>query len=325
MNYPELRLRRLRKTENLRALIRETHIQTDQLVMPYFVGESTKEKEPIESMPGQFRFSEYELMKELASLEKIGIKHILLFGIPKTKDSQAKEAHRAQGIIQKTVRAIKKEFHSLTVITDVCLCEYMAHGHCGIVNKDEVKNDPTLNILAETALSHAEAGADIVAPSDMMDGRVWAIRSALDESGFEDLPIMSYAAKYASAFYGPFREAADSKPQFGDRKSYQMDPANILEALREVKLDLDEGADIVMVKPASFFLDVIREIKQQFQVPVAAYQVSGEYSMIKFAAAAGAIDEQKAILESLLSIKRAGANIIISYFAKEAAQILNDK
>lgn len=287
--------------------------------MPYFVAEGGKKKDPIVSMPGQFRFSTEGILAELDDLSRVGLRHILLFGIPAKKDSKASEAYRARGIIQRAIRMIKRKFPKITVISDVCLCEYADHGHCGLIKDGEVDNDETLKRLAAAALSHAEAGVDMVAPSDMMDGRVGAIRRALDQKGFEDLPIMSYAAKYASAFYGPFREAAHSAPKFGDRKSYQMDPANREEALREIRMDLDEGADLVMVKPALAYLDVIYAVKSTFHIPVAAYQVSGEYVMIKSAAQKGFVNERSLVLESLLAMKRAGATAILTYFAKEVS------
>ena len=319
MKFPSYRARRLRNEKALRYLVRETHLSADQLIMPYFVEEGLVGKKEISAMPGQFRFSIDALMSELKNLQKSGIRHILLFGIPKKKSELAKSAYDSSGIVQKTIRRIKKEFPSLTIISDVCLCEYMSHGHCGIVKKGKIENDPTLALLAKTAVSHAKAGADIVAPSDMMDGRVQAIRSALDKSGFQMTPILSYAAKYASSFYGPFREAAGSAPKFGDRKSYQMDPANRDEALREIEADIKEGADLIMVKPALSYLDVIAAAKAKFHIPLVAYQVSGEYAMIKLAARAGFMNERALVLESLLSIRRAGATSIITYFAKEAA------
>lgn len=319
MKYPDYRPRRMRRTESLRQLVRETHLSADQLIMPYFVAEGGKKKDPIVSMPGQFRFSTEGILAELDDLSRVGLRHILLFGIPAKKDSKASEAYRARGIIQRAIRMIKRKFPKITVISDVCLCEYADHGHCGLIKDGEVDNDETLKRLAAAALSHAEAGVDMVAPSDMMDGRVGAIRRALDQKGFEDLPIMSYAAKYASAFYGPFREAAHSAPKFGDRKSYQMDPANREEALREIRMDLDEGADLVMVKPALAYLDVIYAVKSTFHIPVAAYQVSGEYVMIKSAAQKGFVNERSLVLESLLAMKRAGATAILTYFAKEVS------
>ena len=309
----------MRATENLRKLVRETTLSLNQLIMPYFLVEGNKVKEEIQSMSGQFRFSMDQFLFELEELEDLNVQHILLFGIPTEKDAKASGAYDSNGVIQRASREIKKRFPKLTIITDVCLCEYMSHGHCGIVEGEQVANDPTLALIAKTALSHAEAGADLVAPSDMMDGRVGAIRKTLDEHGFSHLPILSYAAKYASSFYGPFRDAAGSSPQFGDRKSYQMDPANVNEALREIKLDLEEGADLIMVKPALPYLDVIRAAKEKFNVPIAAFNVSGEYSMVKAAHAAGFLDERKMIPEILTSIRRAGANVILTYHAKEVA------
>ncbi len=320
----DYRPRRMRANEGFRKLIRETTLSLDQLIMPYFLVEGTGIKDEIQSMPGQFRFSIDQFLFELEELEDLGVEHILLFGVPARKDPQATGAYDPNGVIQKAVPEIKKRFPKFTVITDVCLCEYMSHGHCGIVEGEKILNDPTLSLLAKTALSHAEAGADIVAPSDMMDGRIRAIRQKLNESGFSDLPILSYAAKYASAFYGPFRDAADSAPQFGDRKSYQMDPANLEEALREIKLDLEEGADLIMIKPALSYLDVIYAAKKTFQIPVAAYNVSGEYSMVKAAAQMGYFDERKIVLEILNSISRAGANVILSYHVKEVASWMKE-
>lgn len=326
--YPVYRLRRLRQSEALRALVRETHLEVSQLVMPYFVRPGKKLRIPINAMPGNFQLSIDELAKEAANAVESGIKAILLFGIPESKDEIASGAYAEDGIIQQAVRLLKKEFPQLLVITDVCLCEYMSHGHCGIVKKASEKwnidNDSTLKLLAKTALSYAIAGADIVAPSDMMDGRVKAIRQTLDENGFENTPIMSYSAKFASAFYGPFRQAAESAPQFGDRRSYQMDSANALEALREVALDIQEGADIVMVKPALACLDIIHRVKTTFGYPTAAYAVSAEFSMIKAAAEKGWIDEKSVTLESLLAIRRAGADIIITYSAVEVAKWLKN-
>jgi len=305
--------------------MRETYLHTDQLIMPYFVQESLKGKEEISSMPGQFRYSLQALPSELEALIELGIRHVLLFGIPAVKDVRASQAYDPQGIVQQTVEMIKKQFPELTVITDVCLCEYMSHGHCGMVEGEKVLNDETLELLVKTAVSHAKAGADVVAPSDMMDGRVGAIRKALDQNGFKDTALMSYAAKYASAFYGPFREAAHSTPQFGDRQSYQMDPANREEALREVALDIEEGADLVMVKPALAYLDVICDIKKTYHIPLAAYQVSGEYTMIKSAATAGFMDEKRLVMESVLAIRRAGATAILTYFAKDIARWLHEE
>ena len=316
-----IRPRRLRKNETIRNMVAETAVNPDSLVYPMFVVEGERVKEPIPSMPGQFRFSIDEILKELESCVALGLKSILLFGIPSYKDEMASSAYDDDGIVQRAVRSIKTKFPDLYVITDVCLCEYMSHGHCGIVKEDgDVDNDPTLELLAKTALSHAEAGADMVAPSDMMDGRVAAIREKLDEGGYQNLPIMAYSAKFASAYYGPFRDAADSAPHFGNRKSYQMDVRNGREALREVELDIEEGADIVMVKPGLAFLDVLRQTAEMSCVPVAVYNVSGEYSMVKAAAMAGWIDENSIIRENLLAFKRAGADIIITYHAKEALE-----
>lgn len=322
MYFPTSRLRRLRRNENLRRMVRETKISIDDLIYPLFVEHGEGVRKEVESMPGVFRLSLDELVKEAKEIKELGIPAVILFGIPEKKDEAASEAYDEEGIIQKALRALKKEVPELILITDVCLCEYMSHGHCGVVKDGEINNDITLELLAQTAVSHAEAGADMVAPSDMMDGRVAAIRNSLDENGFSHIPIMSYAAKYASSFYGPFREAAESAPQFGDRKSYQMDPPNVLEAMREVALDIEEGADIVMVKPALSYLDVVRRVKEEFGYPTAAYNVSGEYSMVKAAAAKGWIDEKKIVLEILTSIKRAGADLILTYHAKQVAKWL---
>jgi porphobilinogen synthase len=323
MQFPEYRARRLRKNENFRRLIRETSLSVDDLVYPLFVVPGKSVKKPITSMPGQFQLSVDYIAKEAQKTRDLGIPAVLLFGIPAKKDEMATGAFAKDGIIQQAVKRIKNEVPDILVITDVCLCEYTSHGHCGMLEKDCVQNDATLEVLAETAISQARAGADMVAPSAMMDGQVAAIREALDENAFEDLPIMAYAAKYASSFYGPFREAAESTPQFGDRKSYQMDPANADEAIREMSLDVGEGADIIMVKPALAYLDIIYRAKQEFDLPLAAYNVSGEYSMIKAAAQLGWLDEEKAIVESLTAIKRAGADIIITYFAPQMAKLLN--
>jgi porphobilinogen synthase len=303
-------------------MVRETTLRADDFVYPLFAVHGRGVREPIGSMPGQYRLSIDELLKECKDAASMGIPAVLLFGLPRDKDPRGTEAYADDGIIQQAVRAVKDTIPDLLVLTDVCLCEYTSHGHCGVVEDGRVKNDPSLELIARTAISHAEAGADMVAPSDMMDGRVAAIREGLDEGGFPELPIMAYSAKYASAFYGPFREAADSTPQFGDRRSYQMDPANILEAMREVALDVDEGADIVMVKPALPYLDVIARVKAEFGLPVAAYSVSGEYAMLKAAGQLGWIDEERAMLEALTGIRRAGADIIITYFAKDAARLL---
>jgi porphobilinogen synthase len=303
-------------------MVRETILRVDDLIYPLFTVHGRGVREPIGSMPGQFRLSIDELLKECKDAASMGIPAVLLFGLPAEKDPRGSEAYAEDGIIQQAVRAVKETIPDLLVVTDVCLCEYTSHGHCGVVEDGRVKNDPTLELIARTAVSHAEAGADMVAPSDMMDGRVAAVREALDESGYAETPIMAYSAKYASAFYGPFREAADSAPQFGDRRSYQMDPANAIEALREVALDVDEGADIVMVKPALPYLDVIARVKGEFGLPVAAYMVSGEYAMIRAAGQLGWLDEERAMLEALTGIRRAGADIIITYFAKDAARLL---
>ena len=323
MQFPEYRARRLRKNENFRRLIRETSLSVDDLVYPLFAVPGKNFKKPILSMPGQFQLSVDNIAREAQKASELGIPAVLLFGIPAKKDEMATGAFAKDGIVQQAVKRIKNEVPDILVITDVCLCEYTSHGHCGMLEKDCVQNDTTLEVLAETAVSLARAGADMVAPSAMMDGQVAAIREALDENSFEDIPIMAYAAKYASSFYGPFREAAESAPQFGDRKSYQMDPANADEAIREISLDVGEGADIIMVKPALAYLDIICRAKQEFDLPLAAYNVSGEYSMIRAAAQMGWLDEEKAMIESLTAIKRAGADIIITYFAPQMAKLLN--
>lgn len=316
------RPRRLRKNETIRNLIRETKLSVEDFIYPIFVEEGTNIKEEIPSMEGVYRYSVDRVLKEVEEVESLGIKAILLFGIPANKDELGTEGYAEDGIVQKATREIKKVFPQMYVITDVCMCEYTSHGHCGILLENGyVDNDKTLEYLGKIALSHARAGADMIAPSDMMDGRIEYIRNCLDDNGFKTVPIMAYSAKYASSFYGPFRDAADSSPAFGDRKSYQMDPANTDEAMREIELDIMEGADIIMVKPALSYLDIIRRAKDNFNMPLAAYNVSGEYSMLKMAVKEGLLDET-AILESLLSIKRAGADIIISYFAKDAAKIL---
>jgi len=322
MPFPIYRPRRLRESPLLRSMVRETVLRADDFVYPLFAVHGRGVREPIGSMPGQCRLSIDELLKECKDAASMGIPAVLLFGLPRDKDPRGSEAYAEDGIIQQAVRAVKDTIPDLLVITDVCLCEYTSHGHCGVVEDGRVKNDPSLELIARTAISHAEAGADMVAPSDMMDGRVAAIREGLDEGGFTETPIMAYSAKYASAFYGPFREAVDSTPQFGDRRSYQMDPANALEAMREVALDVDEGADIVMVKPALPYLDVIARVKGEFGLPVAAYSVSGEYAMLKAAAQLGWLDEERAMLEALTGIRRAGADIIITYFAKDAARLI---
>ena len=317
------RPRRLRENPILRSMVEETRLSPRDFVYPMFLCEGRKVRVEVPSMPGVFRQSVDQALKEMEEALSLGVRAVLLFGIPKTKDPLGREAYAPQGIVQKGVRAAKKAFgKDLLVVTDVCLCEYTDHGHCAPVEGGRILNDAGVAIHCKTALSHAEAGADVVAPSDMMDGRVGAIRASLDEAGFERVPILAYSAKYASAFYGPFRDAADSAPQFGDRRSYQMDPPNAEEALREVELDIEEWADIVMVKPALPYLDVIRRVKETFQVPVAAYNVSGEYAMIKAAARLGWLDHDRAMMESLTAIKRAGASILLTYFAKDAARLL---
>jgi porphobilinogen synthase len=322
MPYPLYRPRRLRELPLVRKMVRETTLRTSDLIYPLFTVHGRGVREPIASMPGQFRLSIDELLKECKDAASMGIPGVLLFGIPQEKDARGSEAYADDGIIQQAVHAVKETIPDLLVLTDVCLCEYTSHGHCGVVEDGRVKNDPTLELIARTALSHVEAGADMVAPSDMMDGRVAAIREALDEAGYQETPIMAYSAKYASAFYGPFREAADSTPQFGDRRSYQMDPANATEAMREVALDVDEGADIVMVKPALAYLDVISRVKAEFGLPVAAYSVSGEYAMIRAAGQLGWVDEERVMVEVLTGIRRAGADIILTYFAKDLARLI---
>jgi porphobilinogen synthase len=320
--FPVSRPRRLRSSPALRRLVAETQLNVSQLVLPLFARSGKRVRQPVGSMPGVFQLSPDEILREAAAAHALGVPGVLLFGIPDKKDNQASGAYTRNGIVQQVTRLLKKELPSLLVITDVCLCEYMAHGHCGIVQAGKILNDPTLKLLARTAASHADAGADIVAPSDMMDGRVRAIRAELDNAGFTDTPILSYAAKFASAFYGPFREAAESTPKFGDRRSYQMDASNANEALREVALDVQEGADMVMVKPALAYLDIIQRVKAEFGLPTAAYAVSGEHAMIKAAAANGWIDERAVTLESLLSMRRAGADILITYAAAEVAKWL---
>ncbi|HNV56708.1 MAG TPA: porphobilinogen synthase [Smithellaceae bacterium] len=322
MQFPEYRGRRLRKNENFRRLVRETRLSADELVYPLFAVPGRDVKKPIASMPGQFQMSVDHLAKEAREAHALGIPALLLFGIPARKDEQGTGAFAKDGIVQQAVKRVKNEVPDMLVITDVCLCEYTSHGHCGIIEKGEVLNDATLEVLAETALSQVKAGADMVAPSAMMDGQIAAIREILDENALENIPIMAYSAKYASSFYGPFREAAESAPQFGDRKAYQMDPANSDEAIREISLDVNEGADIIMVKPALPYLDIICRARQEFDLPLAAYNVSGEYSMIKAAAKLGWLDEEKAMLESVTAIKRAGADILITYWAKDLAKVL---
>jgi len=322
MGFPVERPRRLRRTELLRALVRETDLSAGDLIEPLFVRPGKRVRQEIPSMPGQFNLSVDEAVAEAQEARSLGVPAVILFGIPETKDARASGAYDAHGIIQEAAGAIKKEVRGLLVIADVCLCEYTDHGHCGVVKGEEILNDETLDLLAKTAVSQARAGADIVAPSDMMDGRVAAIRKALDAADLEHVPILSYAAKYASAFYGPFREAAQSTPKFGDRRSHQMDPANAREAIREVLLDIEEGADMVMVKPALPYLDVIYRVRQAVNVPVAAYHVSGEYAMLAAAADKGWIDRERVMMESLHAIRRAGADLIVTYFAKEAARLL---
>ena len=320
MNYPMYRPRRLRKNEQFRGMIQETELSPQHLVYPLFVKEMAEEKVPIPAMPDIYQFSIEGLLKEIENVVSLSIPAILLFGIPEKKDEVGSGAYNENGIIQKAVRVIKKLFgNDIMVITDVCMCEYTSHGHCGVIKGGDVDNDETLKLLARSALSHAAAGADMIAPSDMMDGRVKTIRETLDISGYTNIPIMSYAAKYASSMYGPFRDAAESAPQFGDRRSYQMDPPNQREALREIRLDIAEGADIVMVKPALFYLDVLAMARREFDIPLAAYSVSGEYTMIQLAASKGYLDYQRTVLEANTAIRRAGADIIITYFAKDLA------
>lgn len=325
MSFPIHRPRRLRRNENFRRMTRETHLRLDDLIMPLFIVPGTRVENPIGSMPGIAQLSVDRAVEECKQIRDLGIPGVILFGIPNEKDAVGSDAYNDNGIIQRALRALKEQVPGLTLITDVCLCEYTDHGHCGVVKGHEVDNDATLELLVKESLSHVQAGADMLAPSDMMDGRVGAIRQALDQEGFPHTPIMAYAAKFASGFYGPFREAAESTPQFGDRRSYQMDPANGDEAVREVALDIEEGADIVMVKPALPYLDVIRRVKEQFACPLAAYNVSGEYAMLKAAALNGWLDEERVMLEALTSIKRAGADLILTYFAKEAARLIGKK
>jgi porphobilinogen synthase len=318
-SYPDVRLRRFRRSGPLRALVRETRLSLDQFVMPLFVAPESLRNE---ALPGMSRYSVDDVLREAEELVRLGVQAVILFGIPEEKDEQATGAWEDDGIVQRALLALRPRFPELVLMTDVCLCEYTSHGHCGVIVDGEVHNDQSLEVLARAAVSHVEAGADVVAPSDMMDGRVAAIRDALDDHSFESTPILAYSAKYASAFYGPFREAADSTPSFGDRRGYQMDPANVREALRECELDLEEGADALMVKPALPYLDVIRAVRETFDVPVAAYNVSGEYAMVKAASQNGWLDERQAALESLTAIKRAGADLILSYWTKDLAQWL---
>ena len=322
MKFPVYRPRRLRKSDLFRRMIRETHLRPDDMILPLFVCPGKGVKRPISSMPGNFQLSIDLLIKEVQEVRSLGILGVILFGIPEKKDELGSEAYAEHGIIQRAIQALKEKVDETLIITDVCLCEYTSHGHCGVVKDGEVLNDATLELISRQALSHVRAGADMVAPSDMMDGRVGAIRKTLDDHQLENVPIMAYSAKYATSYYGPFREAAESKPQFGDRKSYQMDPANGDEALREVRLDIEEGADIVMVKPALPYLDIIYRVKQTFNIPVAAYNVSGEFALVKAAAQLGWVDGEQVMMESLTAIKRAGADLILTYFAKDAARML---
>ena len=322
MLFPDYRPRRLRQNERFRRMIRETKLSVDDLILPMFSVEGKGVKKPIPSMPGHHQLSVENIVKEAKVARDLGIPAVMLFGIPDKKDALATSAYAKGGIVQKTVKALKKKVKDLVIITDVCLCEYTDHGHCGVVEGDTIDNDSSIDLLARTALSHAQAGADMVAPSDMMDGRVAEIRDALDQNGFSSTPIMSYAAKYCSAFYYPFRQAAESAPKFGDRRTYQMDPANSLEAIREVAMDVEEGADIIMVKPALAYLDIISRVREEIDLPVAAYNVSGEFSMIKAADKLGWLDGKKIMMESLTAIKRAGADMILTYFAKEVAKEL---
>ncbi|MBF0203802.1 MAG: porphobilinogen synthase [Desulfamplus sp.] len=323
MLFPDFRARRLREKDAFRRMIRETTLTVDDLMLPLFAIEGKGIKNPIPSMPGQFQLTCDYLVKTVREAYEAGIPAVMLFGLPDKKDPLATRAYASDGIVQKAIKAVKAAVPNMAVVTDVCLCQYTDHGHCGMVENGKIDNDSSLDLIAKTALSHAKAGADMVAPSDMMDGRVGEIRQTLDEEGFSDIPIMSYAVKYASAYYGPFRQAADSAPQFGDRRSYQMDPANSLEAIREATMDIEEGADIIMVKPALSYLDIIYRLKEEIDLPIAAYSVSGEYAMIKAAELMGWIDGKKVVMETLLSIKRAGADIILTYSALEAAKELN--
>lgn len=322
--FPTMRLRRTRQNETLRGLVRETHLAVEQLIYPLFIAEGLREPREVASMPGIMQWPLEHVGREAERISRLGIPAVLLFGIPNEKDEIGSQAYASQGVIQQAIRCLKAETPDVVVITDVCLCEYTSHGHCGVIYNGNVQNDESLQLLAQMALSHVEAGADMVAPSDMMDGRVGAIRHILDEHGYNQMPIMAYSAKYASGFYGPFREAAGSAPQFGDRRSYQMDPANVREALREIDLDIAEGADIVMVKPAMAYMDVIRRVREHCDLPLAAYNVSGEFAMIKAAARNGWIDERRVTMEVLTGIRRAGADMIITYFAPDVAQWLKE-
>lgn len=323
MAFPTIRPRRLRLNPTLRRMVRETSLSKDDLILPLFVAPGTGVKEEISSMPGNYHWSADSILYEIEEMLRLGVRSTILFGLPEHKDECGTEAFAEHGVVQEAIRAIKKSFPEMYVITDVCMCEYTSHGHCGVIKGDTVDNDPTLELLAKTALSHAQAGADMVAPSDMMDGRVAAIRDRLDTNGFHDVPIMAYSAKYASAYYGPFRVAADSAPAFGDRRSYQMDPGNAREALRETELDIMEGADIVMVKPALAYMDIIWRVREAFDLPVACYNVSGEFAMVKAAAANGWIDEKRTVMETMLGFKRAGADMILTYHAKDVARWLD--
>lgn len=324
LRYPEKRLRRLRYNPLVRDMVRETHIHKSDLIYPLFAVPGENVKNEVRSMPGVYQLSIDNIVKECKEVAELGIPAVILFGIPAEKDPEGSDAYNPDGIIQRAVRAIKAEVKNLLVITDVCLCEYTSHGHCGLLNGEEILNDETVSLLAKSAITHAEAGADMIAPSDMMDGRVQAIRKALDYKGFTNIPIMSYAVKYSSGYYGPFRDAAQSAPAFGDRRSHQMDIANVNEAMQEARLDVEEGADIIMVKPAGAYLDVIYRVKTEFQLPTAAYQVSGEYSMIKAGAKLDWIDEERVMMESLIAIKRAGADMILTYFAKDVAKYIDN-
>ncbi len=323
MLFPDYRPRRMRRNEAFRRMVRETQLSVNDLIMPLFVVEGKDIKNPIPSMPGQFQLSTDHLVKTAHEAYNLGLPAIILFGLPKSKDPLGTQAYAKDGVVQKAIKEVKNQVPELMIITDVCLCEYTDHGHCGVVEGQQIDNDATLDLLARAAVSHAKAGADMVAPSDMMDGRVTEIRGALDDENLSHIPIMSYAAKYCSSYYGPFREAADSAPQFGDRRSYQMDPANSLEAVREAAMDVEEGADVIMVKPALPYLDIIYRIREEFDLPVAAYNVSGEYAMVKAAEQLGWLDGQRVMMETLTSIKRAGADMILTYFAMEAAKGLS--
>jgi porphobilinogen synthase len=324
-SFPNVRPRRLRRTDAIRRLVRETGVTKDDLIYPLMVAPGQGFKKEVRSMPGVFQMSVDQILIDIEEMVGLGLRSVLLFGLPEHKDEIGSEAYAEHGSVQRAIRAIKEKFPQMYIITDVCMCEYTSHGHCGIIKGDTVDNDPTLDLIAKTALSHAQAGADMVAPSDMMDGRVEAIRTALDKHGFQDVPIMAYSAKYASAYYGPFRDAAESAPAFGDRRSYQMDPGNAREALKETELDIMEGADIVMVKPALAYMDVIRQVRDSFDVPVCCYNVSGEYAMVKAASANGWIDEQRIVMETMLGFKRAGADMIITYHAKDVARWIDEQ